>query len=253
MSASFSPNQSRLLLSFLRGGEYVHAGDKAAVEMVLSKVLDTAPHIQEGPVLDVGSGFGKTADDIYHAGFREVWGIDKDASAVHYAQRQYPSTRFLVENALSVEECFPPSYFSFITMFNVLYSISEKQEVLKSLCRIAKPGAVLVLFDYSTKEMQDQLLDLTGKPMYPVQFEKIRLELVETGWNILEVMDLSSQFIQWYEVLLNKLRSCQEVLLHTFSQEDMDKLQITFTSILSQLKAEQMGGIVIYALKSNGS
>ncbi|MBX9922836.1 MAG: class I SAM-dependent methyltransferase [Rhabdochlamydiaceae bacterium] len=249
MSACPPPNQARLLLSSLRGGEYVHAGDADAVDMVLSKVLEISPYLREGPALDVGSGFGKTAADFYLAGFTEVWGVDVDVFAVHYARKQYPSVGFLVQDALTIEERFEPSFFSFISMFNVLYAIPEKKELLESLFQIAKPEAILVLFDYTTQEEESQLVDLAGKPIYPMQLDKIQQDLNCIGWNVLEVIDLSFQFVQWYEKLLGKLEREQEELLRTFSSQDIEKVRSTFVSILSQIEGKKMGGCVIYAQK----
>src|SRR5437899_6748393 len=89
-------NTARLLLTELRDGEdYAHAGDREAVDLVLKRVLELHPQASSGRVLDVGSGFGKTAQDFYEAGFKEVYGIDKDEAAVERAKSRYPKIQFL--------------------------------------------------------------------------------------------------------------------------------------------------------------
>lgn len=54
-------NSSRLLLSRVRGGDYAHAGDRKAIDIVLEKVLSLEPDLKSKAVLDVGCGCGGTA------------------------------------------------------------------------------------------------------------------------------------------------------------------------------------------------
>jgi hypothetical protein len=41
--------------------------------------------------------------------------------------------------------------------------------------------------------------------MRPVSMKKIKQQLYESGWEVLEVRDLSETFVVWYEQLLQKL------------------------------------------------
>ncbi len=80
-----SPNSARLLLAELRHGDYAHAGDQEAIDLVIQKLLKLNPHIKAGTTLDVGSGFGGTLDYLIQQGFKNTEGIDMDASAVAQA------------------------------------------------------------------------------------------------------------------------------------------------------------------------
>ncbi len=71
-------NQARLMLSELRGGDFTHAGDREAVDMVITKIKQEASEVLNGNCLDVGCGFGGTADYLVKNGFKHVWGIDID-------------------------------------------------------------------------------------------------------------------------------------------------------------------------------
>ena len=55
-----APNSACLLLAELRRGDYAHAGDAEAIELVIEKLLRLNPQIKSGRVLDVASGFGGT-------------------------------------------------------------------------------------------------------------------------------------------------------------------------------------------------
>ncbi len=242
-------NTSRLLLADLRGGDYAHAGDKEAIDMVVEKVLSLSPHIQKGASLDVGSGLGGTANYMYSLDFRSIYGVDLDQAAVEHAQNHYPKIPFFTANAKDVAKLFHRDFFSFIYMFNVIYAIEDKSFLLKNLYHIAKPGAILVLFDYTTEQTSFSLKDLAGKPMYPIVLQELEKNLQVTGWETIETHDLSSHFMAWYRNLLDKMEKEQQILSLKFSEADMAKVKTTFSTIYDWLQTSQLGGTVIYAKK----
>jgi len=245
----FPMNNARLLLGMLRGGDYAHPGDKEAVDTVAEKVLTLSPEIQDGPVLDVGSGFGGTANRLRELNFKSIFGIDLDEAAVEYAKEHYPEVNFLHANANDVLHFFDEEFFSFIYMFNVLYAIEDKKGLLERLFKVAKPGALLVIFDYTTKQKPFSLQDLAGKPMYPFVMSELEESLKETGWEVKESVDLSPYFLKSYEMLLSKLKKESEALSVQFSQESVTKVETTFNFIYESLKSSALGGAAIYAKK----
>jgi SAM-dependent methyltransferase len=198
-------NQARLLLTHLRGGDYAHAGDAEAIDLVISKVLELSPYVVEGPCLDVGSGFGGTANDLHRLQFHSIFGMDIDAAAVKYAQEHYPHISFIQGNACQANELFDSESFSFIYLFNVLYSIENKVSLLAALTHIARPGALLAIFDYTTKKTSLRLNDLADKPMYPIVITELKSTLEELGWDVMEITDLSSHFLTWYQAASKNL------------------------------------------------
>jgi len=243
-------NNARVLLTYLRGGDYAHAGDKEAVNMVIQKTLELSTKVQNGPCLDIGSGFGGTANQFYHLGFHSIYGIDIDEMAVNYAKEHYPDIQFFTANATLISNIFEPDFFSFIYMFNVFYAIEDKATLLENLFKIAKPGAILALFDYTTEQTSFSLKDLADKPMYPLVLRDLKKNLKETGWEIIEIINLSSQFLTWYEALLNKMEKEQLTLSNHFSKEDIKKVKATFNTIHQWLSSSLLGGAVVYARKS---
>lgn len=242
-------NTARLLLANLRGGDYAHAGDREAIDIVLEKALALSPKIQKGPCLDVGSGLGGTANYIYNLGFHSIYGIDLDQTAIEYAKQCYPQIPCLAANANDVAKLFNKEFFSFIYMFNVLYAIEDKSSLLKNLYAVAKPGAILALFDYTTEQTSFNLKDLAGKPMHPIRLKELEKNLKDAGWEIIEIHDLSSYFRGWYRDLLDKIEKEQEILSSQFSEVDINKVKTTFSTIYEWLKTSKLGGAVIYARK----
>ena len=240
-------NQARRILAELRGGDFTHAGDKEAIDMVISKIKHGFPELLEGNCLDVGCGFGGTADYFVKQGFKNVWGIDIDKSVVDYAKSKYKGIEFLTIDAASLSLKFNRDFFSFVYLFNVLYAIEDKALVLWQLANISQPGAILMIFDYSVTDNSEPILDLTGKPMRPIYTKGIKQQLHESGWEVLEVRDLSGNFIVWYENLLQKLEEKKQELKGHFLEKDIAKFSATYVHILHHLRRKTLGGILIYA------
>ncbi len=240
-------NQARLILSELRGGDFTHAGDKEAIDIVIAKIKHAFPELLEGNCLDVGCGFGGTADYLINQGFKNVWGIDVDKSVIDYAKSKYKGIEFLISDASSLSLKFNRDFFSFVYLFNVLYAIEDKNSVLWQLANISQPGAILMIFDFSSTESNESILDLTGKPMRPIYTKGIKQQLHESGWEVLEVRDLSGNFIVWYEQLLQKLEEKKQELKGHFLEKDIAKFSATYVHILHHLRRKTLGGILIYA------
>lgn len=243
-------NSARLLLAKLRGGDYAHAGDKEAVDLVVQKVVQMSPEIKKASCLDVGSGFGGSANDFYQMGFHSIWGIDIDTAAVAYAQEHYPQIDFICADAKEVKAHFHSDFFSFIYLLNVAYAIEDKQELFKNLSLVAKPGALLALFDYTSQNSTLPVRDLADKLMYPMNLTKLKEDLSFSGWEMLETIDLSEQFKEWYRCLLHKLSKEQSKLELDFSKEDIARVNSTFKLLLKYLESGRLGGALIFARKN---
>lgn len=240
-------NKARLLLAKVRGGDYTHAGEREAVYLVMEKL---PPELKQGHCLDVGCGLGGTANDVYNLGFKHVWGIDRDGDAISYARSHYPEIKFFEAEAEKAATLFQPSFFSFVYLFNVLYAIEDKKTVLKALAAVAKPGAMLAIFDYTEGGRPAGLIDLEGGPTYPIHTDRLKKDLDASGWELLEIVDLSKRYITWYKALLKKLSEKREVLSQEFAKADVERVERTFKTLLSLLESSSLGGAVVYARRN---
>lgn len=258
-------NPGRVLLTKIREGDYAHAGDKEAIDLVLARVthyLRQKNGLQEAEstpknlykntkTLDVGCGFGGTADYLYEKGFHHIWGFDVDKEAIEYASYAHPNVNFKVEDVKDVAHKFEKNSFSLIYLFNTFYAFADQAQSLKDLAEVAEPGAILVIFDYShlKPEQPHGLKDLTGSPMHPIAIGSLHEWLNQAGWEVLEEMDLSQHFIRWYWALLNKLELRETTFLKQFSEETINKFYKVYADILKELNDQVIGGMVVYARK----
>ena len=80
-----------------------------------------------------------------------VEGIDRDADSIEYARATYPEVGFHVCDVLDVPRTVTRN-FDIIYMLNAFYAFDRQRDALAGLRKVAKPGARLVIFDYTVGE-----------------------------------------------------------------------------------------------------
>ncbi|OAI49592.1 hypothetical protein AYO45_02230 [Gammaproteobacteria bacterium SCGC AG-212-F23] len=260
-------NNPRLLLAQLRKGDFAHPGDKEAIDIVLKKIheLISATDLKAGiKTLDVGSGLGGTAAYIKQKTSFDIEGIEIDKAANAHAKAKYPGIGFHDCDVMSVNTLFQKKQFDLIYLFNVFYAIPDQKICLKQLAAVAKPGALMVIFDYTlcspehipssphafSGDLQDDkfnMKDLADKPMHPVNLQDLKNWLPATGWNLIEIVDLTSEYKRWYEDFLKLMIAHKDTLLKTFTEQSFTKVYETFSALLNALKTKKISGSIIYA------
>lgn len=248
-SYSTVPNSRRLLLSELRDGDYAHAGEEEAIEIVLKKALALNPNLKIGKVLDVGCGFGGTLAYLKTNGFKNLYGVDINKASITYAQEKYTGIHFVEGDALDVKNIFPNQIFNLFILFNSFYAFKDKKSLLSKLAKSSKPESLLAIFDYSCPDNPKDLsvIDFAGKDMRPIYLKQLLQNFGETGWELIATEDLSEKFIIWYSTLLKTLQKEEHHLKQKFSTEAIQEVKDTFFYFLERLKTQEMGGLVVYA------
>lgn len=144
-----------------------------------------------------------------------------------------------------------PTFFSFFSLFNVFYATADKPSLLKKMGELAKSDAVLAIFDYTELEAGFTLKDLAGRPISPLQLHSLESELNEAGWEVIEITDLSTQFVKWYRSLLINLEQRKEELKLEFFASEIEKFKGIFAQLLTMLENKKLGGVAVFSQKKS--
>lgn len=244
---TIAENKTRLLLSKLKEGDFSHAGDREAINLILDKVQSFSPKILNKNSLEIGCGFGGTANYIYQNGLNKIWAIDIDKAAINYAKDTYQNINFQEIDATKVTNSFDRNFFSFIYMFDVVSAINDKAALLQQMKAVSKKGAILAIFDYTqNKNTTYSKIPPTFNP--PIKLEEIKLLCQVTGWEIVEISDVTNNYMQWHRKLLDDIEEKYNLLLDAgFTKDEIKLVYSNFDQVLTQMKEYQLGGTIIIA------
>lgn len=245
---NFKPQDTpRMLLAQVRKGDYAHPGDEEAIDLLLSKIANVAPHsLSNAKVLDAGCGLGGTANYIQNKLAADVVGIDIDSAAIAYAKASYPNINFFEGDILAIPPIVSEEKFQLIYMFNVIYGIKDKSLCLENLAKIATPDAILAIFDYAkTDDSEFKMRDLVRNPIYPLEMSKLEKLFSESGWKLEEVIDISDAYLRWYEAFLQKFAKKKDQLLQQFSANTYNQVFDTFSALLTHLNNHSLSGVIV--------
>lgn len=239
--------EKKLLLADIRTGDYTHAGEKEAIDLVMNKIeKDPKQHL-----LDVGCGLGGTAAYLQDNGWGEVTGIDIDENAINHATKHYPHLEFIQCAADKVNESLEKK-FDVVYLFNAYYCFLNQTQCLNAFSKIAKPNGILALFDYSSPNKykgNNPFHDEKNKPFTPINLKAAMTDFSENCWDIVEIIDLTPHYISWYRNVINNLKTKENTLTEKFGETAYNLVISGFVKVLKLLQSGDLGGSVVYATK----
>lgn len=100
-------------------------------------------------ILDVGCGYGRTLNELYNMGYRELTGIDFSNGMIARGKIQYPYLNLMVKETEAID--FPDGQFDAVILFAVLtciHSDIEQKKLITEIKRVLKPGGILYINDF---------------------------------------------------------------------------------------------------------
>jgi ubiquinone/menaquinone biosynthesis C-methylase UbiE len=239
---TFNEFDGKKILSFIREGDYVHAGEEEAIDLIMSFF----PKGQDLEILDVACGFGGTADYIRKNGWGKVTGFDIEEESIHYAKTTYPQVQFFTADVATVSNTIRNLNFDLICIVNSFVCFPNQLQALKELRKLAKSTTNLLIFDY-TNLITNNPLTGNGQNVsfLPIQPNEIGSLCNEAGWEITNYVTLNEQFEVWYKHFLDRIESKRNEIDERFGKNATNYTRGKYDLIYYAIKNKWIGGCLI--------
>lgn len=148
---------------------------KAKNDFEVGVILKVTNPTKNSKILDIGSGTGHHVAAFTENGIDAV-GLDVSSSMVNVSKELYPSSNYMVGDALETM-LFPPETFTHITcLYFTIYYIKDKQTFIHNCYNWLSPGGFMVLH-LVDRDRFDPILP-AGDPFYiisPQHYAKKRI------------------------------------------------------------------------------
>lgn len=100
-------------------------------------------------ILDVGCGYGRTLDELYQNGYRNLIGIDFSSGMIERGKQQFPYLDLRVKKNEKI--ALPDASVDAVILFAVLTCIrtnEEQEQLISEIRRVLKPHGILYVNDF---------------------------------------------------------------------------------------------------------
>jgi cyclopropane fatty-acyl-phospholipid synthase-like methyltransferase len=179
-------------------------------------------------LLDIGAGSGWPALFLATLSGCDVVVSDVPLSGLRIAQARAAddglSGRCQVVAADGAALPFPDRVFDRIHHADVLCCMERKREMLDECRRVARPGArmefsVISLARRPASDDEHRLIQQSGPP-HPDAEADYAVLLSRAGWDVLERIDVTSEFGRCMDVLLDELQARRDALVELFGEQE---------------------------------
>lgn len=238
-----SSAKGKEISSLARGGDFAHAGESEAIDLVFDVVgKNPGRHL-----LDVGCGRGGTAQYLYENGYGFVHGFDTDETSIAYARSRYSPLDFRCLDALHCSQHYDDT-FEIIYLLNVFYLFERQDQLrcLQELRGLADDRSLLALFDYTAKTPNGRTESVYRTHWHPIDTASFPAMSEAAGWNIAEFVDYSNRYGKWYAAMLEKLHEKHDAIVEIANEGWFDEAKRIYESHLEGIESGRLGGGVYY-------
>jgi ubiquinone/menaquinone biosynthesis C-methylase UbiE len=232
--------EGKRILALIRDGDYAHAGEEEAIDRSFRSIAKNPGQW----LLDVGCGRGGSADYLRRNGWGGVEGIDREAESIEYARKTWPEVGFHVCDVLDVPRTVTRT-FDVIYMLNAFYAFDRQRDALAELRKVAKPGAQLVIFDYTVGAKAGD----TPNPMMPhaIRLPEIAAMLREAGWQPGAVEDLNAEYARWYATFVERVQLKRAEIERIGGSDWYNFVFSMYSGLHGVITGGELGGAIVRA------
>lgn len=241
------------IFSMLRADPLPHIGGIAAINLLLCEIPDVEQEFKDRNLLDYGTNKGGNAYFLMNRGFISLWGCDSNEENITQAKNDYPAINFKLATIQNLTDIFDESFFSLVLMINSAKNEQEKALLWQKTKNITKKDGMLAILDYSLLDTSNPKILTTadGKPLYPIEVESTTKFLKFIGWEIIQVRDISPDFLNWHKEMLESIESRRDLLEKAGILPDEIDLVVTYLhNLITLIDEEKIGGTIIVVKKT---
>lgn len=235
--------QGKSILAMVRGGDYAHPGEEAAIEQVTRQL----PRAVISRLLDVGCGRGGTAHWFYRNRWGTVVGVDIDGASIEYARNQYPGIDFVPLDVLALDQL-NQDPFDLAYLFNSFYAFPDQRSALRAIRAACRTDAYLLIYDYTQpigKELPDSLGSEIGKP---IVLEQTTEWMAECNWKLVSNDDWTDRYVTSYSDLLQRFERNRPAIVATAGADWYEYAVEWYSALREALAIGTLGATALTAI-----
>jgi len=236
--------QGKSILALVRGGDYAHPGEEAAI----AEVAKTLPQTAIRRLLDVGCGRGGTAEWFYRHGWGTVVGVDIDDESLEYARARYPNVEFVHLDVVDLGRL-DRDPFDLAYLFNSFYAFPDQARALYAIRAVCRAGAQLLIYDYTQPGAAMAQREPLGLEIgRPIVVEQTRAWMTQSGWNLVSTEDWTGRYVASYSHLLQRFESKRSEIIAMAGDDWYQHVTCWYGRLHHALAAGALGGAVLRAV-----
>lgn len=185
--------------------------DKVATKVNFNLEVDGARLLgmidRKAKVLDFGCGYGRISNELAELGLTELTGVDPSREMIERGRKSFPglSLRYSAGTDLPFDD----SAFDVIVIcavFTCIQSLDERRKVTAEITRVLKPGGIVHVSEFCSKESKSFISGL-GLPMWyssPKELRDLFADFSCLHDEVVNASTMSGEFASSYRAFIIK-------------------------------------------------
>lgn len=115
--------------------------------------------------LDIGTGDGAFLEELLHAGFTDVAGVEPSSAPINAATREVQP---LIRHGVFRSGDFQPESFALVTCFQTIEHLADPMAIVRDIYRILKPGGAALIVAHNRRAASARILG-RHSPIFDVE------------------------------------------------------------------------------------
>ena len=135
--------------------------------------------------------------------------------------------------------------FDLIYMFNSFYAFPDQLKALEAIKKLSHKSTELIIFDYADSgNYNGECSEIPN----PVKLDEIENILEKSGWQLINIEDISDYYIRCYISLCSKIEDKKDKIVEISNENIYEYVLNQFNKILDAHENSYLKGVILKAL-----